>query len=247
MVSERDPHAAALFRARLLPWYADHGRPFPWRGEADPYRVLIAERMLHRTRAEQVVGAYRSFLARYPTAWTLARADPAGVHELLAPLGLAWRFASFVPMAQRLVDEHDGQVPRTRAELLALPGVGPYVADAVLCFAFGEAVAVVDTNTIRVAGRYLRGAAWVADERKRRDVRTAVAGLLDPDRPAASNHATLDLGASICMARTALCSRCPVREGCMYGRRNVAGSVPARTTGGNGPAAMKSGCAEVEP
>lgn len=106
------PDRTQIFKDHVLPWYHAQGREFPWRGTADPYRILVAERMLHRTIARQVVPVYGAFLARYPTIDDLAAADPAAVCALLAPLGLSWRFASFVPMARRIVDDHDGQVPR---------------------------------------------------------------------------------------------------------------------------------------
>ena len=212
-----DPeNAVSLFRKALLAWYTEQGRVFPWRGERNPYQVLVAERMLHRTRAQQVVAVYHAFLARYPTVRHLAAAISSEVLDVLAPLGLAWRFETFIPMARYLVERLDGQVPNTLDELLSVPGVGPYTAAAVLAFAFGQPVAVVDTNTIRVAGRYLQGATWTGDARKRRSVRATVSDLFDPCQPAVANYAILDLGALICVARAPLCGVCPVAMGCRY-------------------------------
>ncbi len=211
----------AMYHEHIHSWYAAHGRAFPWRGERDAYRVLIAERMLHRTQARQVIDVYANFLNHFPSVQALATAELSVVRSLLASLGLPWRFESFVPMAQQIMSEHEGKVPQTREDLLGFPGVGPYVADAVLCFAFGQPTAVVDTNTIRVAGRYLRGVAWVGDERKRADVRAAVRYLLDDSCPAVSNHAILDLAAIICKAKTPLCHVCPVAPGCVYGRQQM--------------------------
>lgn len=208
--------AILLFRQTLLAWFRVNGRTFPWRREHDPFRILIAERMLHRTRADQVVPVYHHFLSRYPTVDAQAAADPEEVHNFLAPLGLAWRFDTFVPMARYLVAHHGGAVPDTLQALRRLPGVGTYTAEAVLCFAFGQRNAVVDTNTIRVAGRYLIGKAWTADDRKRVAVRASVNSLVDPEQAAASNHAMLDLGAMICVVKSPLCHRCPVAAGCAY-------------------------------
>jgi A/G-specific adenine glycosylase len=217
--------AVQSFRTHLLAWYAVHGRTFPWRGDRNPFHVLIAERMLHRTQARQVVEVYHAFLARFPSLQDLAAAEPAAVLAVLAPLGLAWRFDSFIPMARYLVEHHGGQVPATLDQLLAVPGVGPYTAAAVLAFAFHQPVAVVDTNTVRVAGRYLHGVEWVGDARKRRAVRAAVATLLDPARPVAANYALLDLGARICLARSPLCSVCPVAERCRHRQLALAAHV----------------------
>jgi len=220
------PDRTRLFKDHVLPWYRAHGREFPWRGTADPYRTLVAERMLHRTIARQVVPVYGAFLARYPTVGDLATANPAAVSALLAPLGLNWRFASFVPMATCIVDDYDGRVPRTMGDLRALPGVGPYVASAVLAFAYHEPVAVVDTNTIRVAGRYLIGIAWAGDQRKRKDVGAAVSSLLDTHHPAEANYGILDLGATVCLARDPSCPRCPVAPGCILGTQRLGLPVP---------------------
>ncbi len=225
------PDRTQLFKDHVPPWYRAHGRAFPWRGTGDPYRTLVAERMLHRTIARQVVPVYDAFLARYPTIDDLATADPAAVGALLAPLGLSWRVASFIPMARRIVDDHDGQVPRTMDDLLALPGVGPYVASAVLAFAYHEPVAVVDTNTIRVAGRYLIGIAWVGDQRKRKDVRAAVSSLLDTRHAAEANYGILDLGATICVVRDPSCPHCPVALGCMLGTQRLGLPLPEVVAG----------------
>lgn len=213
-----DP-AIALYRQRLLVWYAARGRAFPWREDRDPYRVLIAERMLHRTQARQVVPVYDAFLSRFPSPHALAAADPTAVSVLLAPLGLPWRFASFIPMAREIVARHGGLVPQTVSALRALPGVGMYTAEAVLCFAFDHPVAVVDTNTIRVTGRYLHAVSWIAEARRRVGVRADVARLLDPGCPADANYAALDLGALICVAGSPLCDHCPVAAGCAYHTR----------------------------
>lgn len=211
------------FGEHLIAWYEDHGRAFPWRIARSPYRILVAERMLHRTQAIQVAGVYRLFLERYPDVPALAAAGPADVLSILAPLGLAWRFATFIPMARHLIDHHGGRGPATLEDLLTVPGVGPYTAAAVLAFAFDQPVAVVDTNTIRVAGRFLHAAQWVGDARKRRAVSGAVSRLLDPSRPATSNYALLDLGALVCVARTPLCPICPVARRCRY--RQLASTV----------------------
>lgn len=213
MVLDED---ARWFREHLLAWFAIHGRQFPWRGDHNPYHTLVAERMLHRTRAQQVVDVYRAFLDRYPTVAMLAAAHHAEVSGVLAQLGLAWRFNTFIPMAQYLVAHHGGEVPSAMDALMAVPGVGPYTAAAVLTFAFDQPVAVVDTNTVRVAGRYLHGIDWRGDARKRHAVRAAVAALLDRQRPAAANYAVLDLGALICVARSPLCTACPVAARCRY-------------------------------
>lgn len=147
---------STFFQQQLLAWGLRHGRAFPWRSTSDPYRLLIAEMMLRRTQARQVAPVYEDFVRQYPTSQVLASAAEAEVERLLRPLGLPWRIPAFRQMAQRIVTEYGGNVPHDRAALLSLPGVGEYVADAVRCFAYNEPVALLDTNTVRVAGGLLR-------------------------------------------------------------------------------------------
>jgi len=141
------------FRKRLLAWGQKHFRPFPWRCTADPYRVLIAEVMLHRTQASQVVPVYEQFIARYSDVATLAKAKREELRKSLRPLGLHWRIDLMHEMASDLMVRFHGQVPQEKGELLSLPGVSEYIASAVLCFAWNSPQPLIDTNTVRVTGR----------------------------------------------------------------------------------------------
>lgn len=209
------------FYRTILGWGIIHKREFPWRATTDPFRVLIAEMMLRRTRADQVVPIYRRFLERFPDAATLAAASEAEVAELVRPLGLAWRVPAFLQMARTLVGRYGGTVPRDRQSLRSLPGVGEYVADAILCIAFSEPVALVDTNTVRVAGRYF-GFPTHGESRRSVSVRRAVARLIDPMAPRESSLALLDFAATVCRAGPPLCERCPFTERCTWRQADLA-------------------------
>jgi A/G-specific adenine glycosylase len=204
-----------FFREQLLVWGRHHGRSFPWRNTSNPYRLLIAEMMLRRTQARQVVLVYENFLRCYPTPQALASADAEDVERLLRPLGLSWRIPAFQQMAQHIVTKCGGEIPHDRKELLSLPGVGEYVADAVRCFAYNEPVTLLDTNTVRVAGRYFDFPVH-AESRRRAPVKRAVACLLDSKEPRASNLALLDLAAVVCRSRQPRCESCPVAAGCAW-------------------------------
>lgn len=209
------PEAAAYARQALATWYLHAGRFFPWRADSNPYHILLAEMMLRRTQARQVVPVYQHFVVQYPDALSLDQAPEEAVIALLRPLGLSWRAANFKALARALVRDHSGQVPRASAALLMLPGVGPYVAEAVRCFAFHEPAVVVDTNTVRVAARYF-GFEYNPESRRRPEVIEAVAALLDPLNPAHSGYALLDFAALICRARNPDHAGCPLREYCAY-------------------------------
>lgn len=204
------------FQLQLHDWFTAHGRTFAWRNQRDPYAVLMAELMLHRTQARQVEPIYLRFLECFPTLRNLAEADEADVMQVLAPLGLGWRLAKIVPMARLLVDNYSSEVPRNRDALLSLPGVGPYVADAVRVLAFDEPAAFVDTNTVRVAGRYF-GFPTHAESRRNRSVREAIERLIDHTCPRDSNLALLDLAAVVCRPGRPLCDQCPVQARCTFG------------------------------
>ena len=162
---------------------------------------------------------YEAFLSQYPTIQSLAEAEYRDVARALRPLGLEWRVPAFLTAAKTIVSDYAGQVPHNRQALIDLPGVGDYVADAVRCFAYGEPVALVDTNTVRVAGRYL-GFLTGQESRRQLAVREAVASLLDRNNPTDSNLALLDLAAIVCTPRAPRCASCPVSSGCAWRKVN---------------------------
>lgn len=206
-----------LFRERLLSWWFGHRRSFPWRETHDPYRILLSEVMLHRTRADQVLKVYPEFLRRFPSPGDLASASQRDVEEILRPLGLRWRARLVSLMARKLVKEHGGQIPSDPRKLKALPGVSEYIASAVMCFAFGVPEPLLDTNTVRIVGRVF-GIPTRDASRRSKIFREAYRFLLDEERPREFNYAMLDLGALLCRARRPLCKVCPVRELCEYGK-----------------------------
>jgi A/G-specific adenine glycosylase len=171
--------------------------------------------MLRRTRAGQVEPVYDRFIERFPTPQALAVAPAELVTQVLRPLGLAWRLPAFQLVAKELVTRYRGAVPVDRDQLLSLPGVGDYVADAVRCFAGSEHVAIVDTNTVRVAGRYL-GFEFGPESRRRKAVKLAIASLIDQRTPRESNLAILDFAATICKPSKPLCEECPVASRCAW-------------------------------
>lgn len=130
-------------------------RDLPWRATRDPWAVLVSELMLQQTQVARVVPRWEAFLARFPSAQACAAAPVAEVVQAWAGLGYNRRALNLHRSAQTVVDRHDSEVPRDLEALLALPGVGPYTARAVLVFAFEQDVGLVDTN----AGRFLARAA----------------------------------------------------------------------------------------
>lgn len=203
-------------RPRLLEWGRIHLRSFPWRDTRDPYRVLIAEVLLHRTRAKQVAPVYENLIQRFPTLETLATAELPELTELMYSLGLPWRVPLLLDMAQIL--EHQGNgVPDNPNVLMQLPGVGPYIAHATVCFAFDKPEPLLDTNTVRVVSR-LTGEPVNDGSRRSRRYRESLETLVKGKEPRLLNFALLDFAASVCRAKNPLCRECVLRIYCFYGR-----------------------------
>ena len=203
----------ASFRELLLGWHARNAREFPWRGREDPWHVLMAEMCLHRTRADQVKAVYAVLLDLAPTPAAMVKHADAVRFEMRS-LGLRWRVDKMIDVARVLVEDHDGVVPSTDVGLLSLPGVGDYVANAVLAFGFGRRAILLDTNTERIVGR-VRGRGNLARWQLRLDL-YRIAGISGAD--ADFNYALLDLGALVCRPTSPKCAECPVQRHCATGR-----------------------------
>ncbi len=174
--------------------------------------------MLQQTQVSRVLPAYATFLGRFPTLAALSRAALADVLRAWSGLGYNRRARDL----HRIARIHPGSLPDTRAGLDALPGVGAYTAGAVSCFSRGESVAFADTNIRRVLGRVLLGR--IATEREA----VALDARVMPRRRADRwHHALMDLGATVCLARTPRCDVCPIAEGCRS-RGRVVRAIPRR-------------------
>jgi A/G-specific adenine glycosylase len=171
--------------------------------------------MLRRTRANQVEPVYSGFIQQFPDPDSLASARTQDVLDALYPLGLHWRAPTFQILARELVQRWAGKVPEDRESLLSLPGVGEYVADAVRCFVFHDHAALIDTNTIRLAGRFL-GFEHSGDVRRRRYVRSHIENLIGAEDCRSINLAMLDFAALVCRARNPQCAICPLAEKCKW-------------------------------
>jgi A/G-specific adenine glycosylase len=201
-----DPETRSRFRQRLLRWFDREQRKLPWRGETDPYRILLSEIMLQQTRVAVVEDRYRRFLHQFPDIQQLAQASEESVLAAWSGLGY-YRRARSLHAAAKLVAQNNS-FPRSSIELTELPGVGRYTAAAVASIAFGEPVAVVDGNVERVIGRVTGKQLSVTE------CWEAAEALLHPRRPGDFNQAMMELGAVVCLPASPLCGACPVIDFC---------------------------------
>jgi A/G-specific adenine glycosylase len=212
----------AALRGALLEWFAEHGRDLPWRHSRDPYRIMVSEIMLQQTQVDRVVPKYRAFLEQFPTLEALAGAPAAEVIRAWTGLGYNRRAVNMQRAARAVLDEHGGQFPADLAALLNLPGIGPYTAGAIACFAFEQDVAFMDTNIRRVVQRLFAGPEETAPAGEARLLALAQAAV-PPGQGWAWNQAIMELGALICTAAAPACWRCPVQRYCLaYAARRSA-------------------------
>jgi A/G-specific adenine glycosylase len=236
MAGVTDPALLEDARARVLDWFGRAGRELPWRATRDPYRVLVAEVLAQQTQAARAAEAWPRFLERFPDVAALAGATPAEVLRAWQGLGYNRRALALRATAQAVVER--GGWPDTVEGLAALPGVGPYTARAVACFALGLQVAPVDTNVARVLARALLGsdpaALGPAARQRLADqalppppTGAALPGSPDPSgRAWAWSSALMDVGALHCRPRP-VCRGCPLEPSCRW-RALGAAAPPAR-------------------
>lgn len=205
----------AIFRRKIISWFKKSGRVYPWRQTKDPFRILIAEMMLRRTKADQVVPVYEQFFKEFPDVDTLAEASREVLEKILHPLGLKWRVPAFTGIAREIREKYHSRVPHTREELTSLPGVGEYVAGAVLSIAYGKKEWVVDSNIVRIFKRYF-GITTSKEGRRDKHVIEIAKIYASGNDPAGAIMGILDITALICCPGRPRCEKCPLMAGCHY-------------------------------
>jgi A/G-specific adenine glycosylase len=224
-----DPGGGPAARvAPLLRWFARERRDLPWRRRRDLYGIWISEVMLQQTRVETAIPYYRRFLKRFPTLKALAAAPLREVLKAWEGLGYYSRARHLLRAARIVAERHGGRVPAGYAEFRALPGVGEYIAGAVLSIGAGAALPVVDGNVLRVACRWRGFTGDVRLPATRRRVRAFLEGIIPAAAPGRFNEALMELGALVCLPRAPRCPACPLRPACFARRRGRTGSLPVK-------------------
>ncbi|PPB48460.1 Fe-S cluster assembly protein HesB [Arthrobacter pityocampae] len=203
---------------RVTDWFTRSARDLPWRdARCSPWGVLVSEVMLQQTPVVRVLPVWHEWLDRWPSPADLA-AEPAGsAVRHWGRLGYPRRALRLHAAATAILERHDGKVPSTYDDLLALPGVGTYTAAAVAAFAFGRRETVVDTNIRRVHARLFGGSALPAPALTAAETKRAVALLPREDALSVRwNAAVMELGAVVCTARAPQCDACPVLDACAW-------------------------------
>lgn len=201
----------------IIEWYKINGRKnLPWRNTDNPYKILIAELMLQKTHAvQQVLPVYNCFMDKFPNVVALSKASVYDIREVIQSLGLQnTRSNRLKELADVLSREFNGEVPQGYSDLMSLPGVGEYIANAVLCMAFGKSVPMVDANFGRVLGRVFFGK---EDYPPSKNKTCKVARELLPEMHYKQfNLGIIDIGALVCTTISPKCPSCPISKYCMF-------------------------------
>jgi A/G-specific adenine glycosylase len=208
---------ADLFRQRLVSWAKRHGRHhLPWRRKSGSiYQKIVAEALLQRTRAETVAQFFVPFIERFSSWSALANAHEQELQDFLRPIGL-WRrrSESLKGLAIEMVSRH-GRFPRDRVQVEALPGVGQYIANAILVICHRDPHPLLDTNMARVLERYF-GSRKLADIRYDPYLQELASKVVRGPDPLIINWAILDFAALVCKPRKPVCHLCPISSECDY-------------------------------
>ncbi|MEJ5921205.1 A/G-specific adenine glycosylase [Bifidobacterium thermophilum] len=210
-------HTPQIQRTLALWWHAN-ARDLPWRfGRTTPWGVLVSEVMSQQTQMSRVVPYWTAWMRHWPDPEALAAASTAEVITAWGRLGYPRRALRLQECAREVATMYGDQLPRSYDELVALPGIGDYTASAVLSFAFGERIAVIDTNIRRVLTRLFVGEESLGGSTSAKD-RDLASRVLPEDRAASVvwNEAVMELGALVCAAKSPACETCPVASVCAF-------------------------------
>ena len=216
------PQRVGAIRRQLLRWYDAHQQPFPWRTSQDPWAALVAAVCAQQTQMPRVLQLWERWMRHFPTLADAARASEADALRVWGRGGYPKRALYLRRAAIECRDRYDGQIPNSEAELLQLPGVGPFSAAIVLAFGFGIDSAAVDTNVIRLLGRLVLGDLQPARESGAAEIVRIAERLMPRGEALRWNPAVMDFGSAVCAPRPR-CGDCPLARLCAAQPRFAAG------------------------
>ncbi len=216
------------FADSLLSWYKGHARDLPWRQTRDPYLIWLSEIILQQTRVAQGLPYFYKLSEAFPSVYDLAAADETTLFRLWQGLGYYSRARNLHKTARYVVDSLDGNFPNSYAELIKLPGVGPYTAAAIASFAFDEATPVVDGNVFRILARYFGIETNIMHSSARKEFTTLAQELIPESDPARFNQAIMEFGSLQCSPSPS-CDTCPLIGSCFAYQHNRIQELPVKS------------------
>ena len=219
------------FAGLLLDYYDKNKRLLPWRADPTPYHVWISEIMLQQTRIETVKERYASFLKSFPSTESLANASEERVLKEWEGLGYYSRARNLRKGAQEIVEKFHGELPKTKAELMAIPGIGDYTSSAISSIAFNEPEVALDGNLFRVYARVNFAKNSYEDLKEQKEAIRFFKEKMPSERRGDFNQALMEVGETICLPNgKPLCERCPFHLLCKAHKANQETVVPLPKT-----------------
>lgn len=204
------------FNVQLEEWFTLTKRNFPWRKKTcTKYQIIIAEVLLQRTKAGTVANFFPEFIKKYPSWKALSLAKLPELKKVLKPIGFWRQRAVVMRNLSNEMAKRNGRFPKTREEIEKLPGIGQYIANAILMFCHGQSQPLLDVNMARVLERFF-GPRKLADIRYDPYLQDLARKVLPMEKPKEFNWAILDFAALICKARTPRCAECPLKDKCRF-------------------------------
>lgn len=207
-------------RSGILEWSNKNLREFPWRNTQDPYKIIIAEIMLHRTNADQVKPVYEKFIEEFPDFSSIVRAGSENIRAEIQSLGLFWRSDLLYQLAEEVEDKYNGTLPLEKNKLMELPGVGHYIASAILCFGYNRPEPLLDTNTVRVIGRIF-GIKITDSSRRSKKFYKIMEDIVFCEKPKKLSLSMIDFAALVCTAKYPKHDLCSINNICCFYRTEV--------------------------
>jgi A/G-specific adenine glycosylase len=205
---------AEMFRKEMISWGKENYQNYPWRSAKEPIYQLIAEILLQRTRAEQVVPVFTSMIEKFPTLVDLSKMPIDEVQEAIQSLGLHWRARLIHGLIHTISVHYGGLIPESQDELMKLPGVGKYVSSAYQSFHRNHRAIIIDSNVVRIYGRFF-GFEYDGETRRKKWLEDFADELTPKTLFKRYNYALLDFSKLICK-RKPKCSMCPISQKCTH-------------------------------
>lgn len=209
-----------FFQETLLEWYRDNGRDFPWRKKnISIYQRIISEVLLQRTKAETIKTYFPLFISKYPSWKSISLSPLNEIEEFIKPIGLyRTRSTSLKKLADEMV-KRNGRFPRSRDEIESIPGIGQYIANAILLFVHNEPQPLLDVNMARLLERFF-GERKLADIRYDPYLQQLSQQIIEHEKSWELNWGILDYASLICLKKKPFCSFCILRKKCLLNSIN---------------------------
>ncbi len=216
------------FYNTLVYWYLQNKRDLPWRKTKNPYLIWLSEIILQQTRVDQGLNYYLKFREAFPTVLDLANAEEASVLKLWQGLGYYSRARNLHFSAKHIVNELNGEFPKSYDDILKLKGVGDYTASAIASICYDEPTAVVDGNVYRVLSRYFGIHTTINSTKGIKEFKQLAQQLITSDNPGTYNQAIMEFGAKQCKPQNPDCGQCPLNEGCVALQKKLVSTLPVK-------------------